>query len=49
MKRLERFVRAHALDAGCDETTRLMHVHAEALLTGETPETRYPGIAALDE
>ena len=27
-----------------------MHVYAEALLTGEAPELRYPGIAAhLDD
>ena len=50
MKRLEHFLRTDALDAGCDETRRLMHVYAEALLAGETPGTQYPGIAAhLDD
>jgi hypothetical protein len=50
MKRLDRFLRTNPHDEGCDETRRLMHVYAEALLAGEAPELRYPGIAAhLDD
>jgi hypothetical protein len=46
MQRLERFLRTDPLDPGCAETRRLMHVYAEALLAGDDPELRYPGIAA---
>lgn len=43
MKRFERFLRTDPDDAGCDETRRLLHVYAEAILAG-TPS--HPGIAA---
>ena len=46
MNQLERFLRTDPLDPGCDETMRLMHVYADALLAGEHPELRHPGIAA---
>jgi hypothetical protein len=46
MQRLERFLRTNPDDAGCDETRRLMHVYAEAILAGEDPELQHPGIAA---
>jgi hypothetical protein len=46
MTRLERFLRTHPDDAGCDETRRLMHVYAEAILAGDAPELRYRDIAA---
>jgi hypothetical protein len=43
MRRFERFLTTNPADVGCDETRRLMHVYAEAILAG-TP--RHPGIAA---
>jgi hypothetical protein len=50
MNRLERFLRTDPNDPGCDETRRLMHVYAEALLAGEQPELLHPGVAAhLDD
>jgi hypothetical protein len=46
MNAIERFLRTDPRDLGCDETRRLLHVYVEALLAGEDPELRYPGIAA---
>ena len=46
MKRLERFLRTDPQDPGCDETRRLMHLYAEAILADDAPELRHPGIAA---
>jgi hypothetical protein len=46
MNGLERFLRADPDDAGCAETMRLLHVYVDALLAGEDPELRRPGIAA---
>ena len=43
MKRFERFLTTSPIDAGCDETRRLMHVHAEAILAGTA---WHPGVAA---
>jgi hypothetical protein len=46
MQRLERFLRTNPDDAGCDETRRRLHVYAETILAGGTPEISYSGIAA---
>ena len=46
MNPLERFLRTDPRDPGCAETMRLMHVYADALLAGERPELRRPGLAA---
>jgi hypothetical protein len=46
MNQLERFLRTDPRDAGCAETRRLLHVYVDALLAGEDPEQRHPGIAA---
>jgi len=43
MKRFERFLTTHPDDVGCDETRRLLHVYAEAIVAG-TPS--HLGIAA---
>jgi hypothetical protein len=43
MTRFERFLRTTPDDAGCDETRRLMHVYAEAMLDSAPS---HPGIAA---
>jgi hypothetical protein len=42
MNRLERFLRTDPRDAGCDETRRVLHVYADALLAGRPPEL--PGV-----
>jgi hypothetical protein len=50
MNPLERFLRTDPRDAGCAETMRLLHVYVDALLAGEAPQLRFPGIAAhLDQ
>ncbi len=46
MNRFERFLTTDPDDVGCDETRRLLHVYVEALLAGEDPELRHPGIVA---
>jgi hypothetical protein len=46
MNRFERFLRTDPDDAGCAETRRLLHVYVEALLAGDDPEQRFPGIVA---
>lgn len=47
MQPLDRFLRTHPDDAGCDETRRCLHVYAEAILAGTAS---HPGIAAhLDD
>ena len=46
MLQLERFLTTDPRDAGCAETMRLLHVYVDALLAGEDPELRHPGIAA---
>lgn len=43
---LATFVTTSAADVGCEETWRLIHVYADALVAGEDPEMRFPGIAA---
>jgi hypothetical protein len=45
MNPLERFLRTDPRDAGCAETMRWLHVYVDALLAGEDPELRYPGLA----
>jgi hypothetical protein len=45
MNQLERFLRTDPRDPGCEETMRLMHVYADALLAGEHTELRFPGLA----
>jgi hypothetical protein len=45
MNQLERFLRTDPRDPGCEETMRLLHVYADALLAGEHPELRHPGLA----
>ena len=46
MHPLDRFLRTHPRDAGCDETRRLLHVYVEEMLWGERPDERYPEVAA---
>jgi hypothetical protein len=46
MNGLERFLRTDPRDAGCEGTRRWLHVYVEALLAGDEPELRHPGIAA---
>jgi hypothetical protein len=46
MNQLERFLRTDPRDAGCDATMRLLHVYVDALLAGDHPELRHPGLAA---
>jgi hypothetical protein len=46
MLQLERFLTTDPIDAGCAETMRLLHVYVDALLAGDHPELRHPGIAA---
>ncbi|HET8757469.1 MAG TPA: hypothetical protein VFM58_15730 [Solirubrobacteraceae bacterium] len=46
MQRLERFLRTHPDDAGCDETRARLHIYAEAILAGDRPGRTYPAIAA---
>ena len=46
MNLLERFLETDPRDLGCAETRRLLHVYADALLAGEDPERRHPGITA---
>ena len=43
MKRFERFLTTDPADVGCDETRRLLHVYAEAILADAPLD---PGIAA---
>ena len=40
---LERFLSTAPHDAGCDDTRRLLHVYAEAVLAGTS---RHPGLSA---
>jgi hypothetical protein len=46
MHGLERFLTPDPRDDGCDETRRLMHVIAEAVLAGEDLERWMPAVAA---
>jgi hypothetical protein len=45
MNPLDRFLRTDPRDAGCAETMRLLHVYVDALIAGEDPERRHPGLA----
>jgi hypothetical protein len=46
MNALEQFLSTDPQDAGCAETMRLLSVYVDALLAGQDPERRHPGIAA---
>ena len=46
MNALELFLLTDPCDAGCAETMRLLPVYVDAMLAGDDPERRHPGIAA---
>jgi hypothetical protein len=46
MQLLERLLTTDPEDAGCDETRRVLHIYAEAALTGRAPDLRYPHVGA---
>ncbi len=43
---LFRFLHTGEVDAGCEETMRLLHVYVDIVVAGEDPELTHPGIAA---
>jgi hypothetical protein len=43
---LLRFLDTDDVDAGCEETMRLLHVYVDLVVAGEDPELTHPGIAA---
>ncbi len=43
---LLRFLHTDDVDAGCEETMRLLHVYVDLVVNGEDPELTHPGIAA---
>ncbi len=46
MTALEYFLSTDPSDAGCAETMRLLAVYVDAILAGDEPERRFPGVAA---
>jgi hypothetical protein len=46
MNALEQFLSTDPLDAACAETMRMLPLYVDAMLAGEDPERRHPGVAA---
>jgi hypothetical protein len=45
-ERLDRFLRTDPRDAGCGETTAVLHIYVDLILTGGDAAGRYAGVAA---